>query len=433
VPLLNATISHAVENTVYYRGVLPVDHRKIETLDDVLRLPILTRQDIAEHTLNMVCEGDAPQFVRNTSGTTFGALGRNPLATFHSYDEQSLWHEVNNKHHVESDGSTPLMLRFLSIDHGLDLAKSPGMFQVPLEKMSHFHHTQGLLSAAYDFEGYSNQILGLVGTLSRIKLFTTICMDQNIDPKTMGLQFIGCHSQLLTDRWRQLLENYWGVTPTEYYGISEIPGLIGDRCLECGGYHLSPLAYIEMLDPETMEPVTSGPARLIATGLYPLIKTQPLIRYDSEDIVWLNDLECSQAFTPSFEYVGRAMDVLTHRIDNRTCLLVDPMSVHNILDSEPSIAVKQNDRSMIFGVTSLGFPKYKISHSKGDKGLSVHIDVELMWHPQYFPDRAAALHESLYEKLVAHTEDLPIAVECGLVEFTLQFLPPDSLDSVTEA
>lgn len=405
----------------------------LKNLKNFLEIPLLKRSDIAEHGDEIVNLRKTPDYLRNTSGTTFGTMNRNPLVSFHNASEIMLWQKLHLDFYAINTKSAPLMLRFLSIDHGVDLTFSPGIFQVPLEKMAHFRHVVNLLEKKFNFIGFSDRVQGIVGTLSRIKLLTCLCIENAIDSKSFSISFLGCHSQLLTDRWRDLLTEYWGVVPTEFYGISEIPGVIGERCEECKGYHLSPLAYIETLDPLNFEPVTFGPARLVATGLYPLVKIQPMIRYDTEDIIYVNERKCAKTFMPSIEYIGRAHETFLLNILGKTQLIVNPMKIHNIIDSEPSINIRQNDRSFCFGIQYLGFPKYKLSIKQLDRKWVIQLDIELIWYPKYFKKKTKELYNRLFEKLILHTPELLPSVQMGITEVELNLLPPNTLDSLTEA
>jgi phenylacetate-coenzyme A ligase PaaK-like adenylate-forming protein len=431
--LISATIQHAVANTRYYAEVFAGLSSEPTTLAEFSKYPVLTRQIIAERGEDLVSNERVPDFLLNTSGTTFGTLSRNPLVTFHTREEADVWKLIMLEKSEGRSEIKPLMLRFLSLDHGLDVAGGiQGVFPVPLVNTAHFAHVHHLLQRRFSFPGFTDRIQGLVGTLTRLKILTILCQRHGSRREEFDVRFIGCHSQLLTNRWRAFLQSYWGIEPTEIYGISEIPGLIGARCASCGYYHLSPVAYVETVDPETYEPVTSGIARLVATGLYPLVEAQPLIRYDTEDIVQLMP-GCTDTYQPSLEYVGRADTVIWTREGGQTVLLISPMALHNVLDDEPSINIEPSPFAASFGIKEVGFLKYDFRHRTAAGRVEVSLEIELRWVPEQYPDYANTLEARIRKRLYEVSPALESAIHRGAAALSVNLLPPESLSRLAEA
>jgi len=327
----------------------------------------------------------------------------------------------------------PLMIRFMSLDHGVEVGGPvSGMFPVPLVNKAHFAHVRDLLIRRFAFPGFSERIEGVVGTLNRLKTFTTLCKQNGDNISNFAVKFIGCHSQLLTPRWRALLSDFWKVSPTEIYGLSEIPGLIGSRCPHCNYYHLYPTAYLETVDPDTYSPVTSGLARLVATALYPLVEMQPFIRYDTEELVHIGP-QCEQTFQPSLEYVGRDSTVIRTRLNDVSVVVVDPMVLHAIVDEEPAVAVKASSQVAAFGLQEIGFRKYAFSCDASTTPKRITIDLELRWSPDEYTQYGCEMKSRMLQRICKSSTHLQKLIASSEYEIQIRLLPPGSLATFAEA
>ncbi len=421
LPLLAATVEHAVENTAYYAEAYKDYGGRISTLDQFTDLPILSREIVCERGDHMLSRQQTPDFLRNTSGSTFSSLGRKPMVTFHTRDEARFAEALEARRIRNRDHVQPLMLRLLSVDHGVDVTDCvPGVFAVPMANRSHFQHITELLDRSFSFSGFSSRVEGVVGTLSRLKILTVLCLQEEIRVDNFNVRFLGCHSQFLTDRWRRLVRSVWNAELTELYGISEIPGLIGPRCEACAHYHLSPKAFVETVDTVTYKPVESGLARVVATGLYPLLQAQPLIRYDTEDFVEVFP-PCPVTGQQGVEYVGRADDVATMRPADRSILLLAPAHVHPVLDEDPAVGVAPSPLGAPFGLSDeVGSPHYLLRHRVQDEITHIELHVALRWDPRLYPEEAHALGKRLRARLEATSVELGSACRAGLATLDIR-------------
>lgn len=431
--LLRATVQHAVETTPYY-SERRHEYPQIRSLDEYSDLPIVRRQDIQDQPERFQSSSTSAEFVRNTSGTTYGAMGRDPLTTWGTWDESHLWQDLIPR--PPSGKPQPLAVRFLSIEHGIDpiAHATPGVLGVPLERPAHFNHLTKLLKSEHSLSRCTPRVEILVGTLSRIQCATLLAMQEETPPKH-ALRSIWCHSQRLTPRWKRALESFWGCEVNEIYGLSEIPGLVGTRCSECSLFHLSPLAYMEYVDIETGRPVSSGPARLVATAYYPLAQASPMIRYDTEDLVEICAESCPASSAPSLEYLGRADSTCTLRVGADTRPVLAPCRLHDVLDEEPSVSRHQSVRGQIFGLPELGFLRYEVDwfEQAVPPGTSrLLLRIELQWHPRTFPRAASELRNRVAERVLEEEPLLRELVARGSVELVLDLLGPGELGVVQE-
>ena len=88
-----------------------------------------------------------------------------------------------------------------------------------------------------------------------------------------------------SDAMRKEIEAKLGIVATDNYGLSEVmgPGISGE-CLERNGLHINEDHFlVEVVDPETLEPVPHGEAgELVFTTLTK--EAFPLIRYRTRDL-----------------------------------------------------------------------------------------------------------------------------------------------------
>lgn len=123
------------------------------------------------------------------------------------------------------------------------------------------------------------------------------------------LRQIQCGGSHLSDALRTRLRGTLNCDIFNFYGLSEIFGPIAGECSTMSGMHLlSDHVFLEVLDPETQEPVLAGePGVAVYTTLWN--KATPVIRYWSDDYVSLDASPCSCGRTsPRIRFLGRGTD-----------------------------------------------------------------------------------------------------------------------------
>ena len=116
--------------------------------------------------------------------------------------------------------------------------------------------------------------------------------------------------EFLSESRRKRIEEMWQVEAFNFYGISEIFGPIAGECKEKQDLHfLNEYVYLEVLDPDTKEPVEDGtPGVAVFTTLWK--KGSPLLRYWSDDYVSYHPDPCSCGDpSPRIRYFGRPIDM----------------------------------------------------------------------------------------------------------------------------
>jgi phenylacetate-CoA ligase len=113
----------------------------------------------------------------------------------------------------------------------------------------------------------------------------------------------------LSSEDREIIEDTFGCKATEHYGSRDI-GMVASQCEEHRGLHFHPAGcYMELVEAGTTPDGTMY--RLLITDL--LNYGMPLIRYDTEDCVLLEDTQCpcGRRFPAVRSILGRALDNFT--------------------------------------------------------------------------------------------------------------------------
>ena len=144
-------------------------------------------------------------------------------------------------------------------------------------------------------------------------------------------------SEVLTAVSRRRIEEAWGVVPFDTYVATETAG-IASECSQHAGLHLhEDLVIAEPVD-EAYLPVPPGvpAAKLLVTVLFS--RTQPLIRYEMSDRVWLatRPCACGRVFALLGGIEGRDEEMIQLAgMDGRT-VLIHPVVFHRALATVPA-------------------------------------------------------------------------------------------------
>ncbi len=176
--------------------------------------------------------------------------------------------------------------------------------------------------------GQSARILELWRDLRPTALFSTItyplhlaetARERNVDPRDLGLAKLIVTGepggQVAATRRR--MEDLWGATVTDTYGLSDVWGTLAGECEERNGLHFSAqgATLVELVDPETGDPIeieAGARGELVFTHLYR--EAAPLIRFRSRDVAEVLGLECPCGRTGfRFTVAGRSDDMFRVR------------------------------------------------------------------------------------------------------------------------
>ncbi|RZW17804.1 MAG: phenylacetate--CoA ligase family protein, partial [Desulfobulbaceae bacterium] len=153
----------------------------------------------------------------------------------------------------------------------------------------------------------------LVCTPSYALKMADVMMDLGINPNGLSLRYGLFGAEPWSEKMRQEISERLGIVATDNYGLSEVmgPGVAGE-CQECNGLHVNEDHFLmEVLDPETLDPVTPGEVgELVLTTLTK--EAFPVIRYRTRDLTRLlpEPCPCGRTFNRIQRIMGRTDDML---------------------------------------------------------------------------------------------------------------------------
>jgi hypothetical protein len=428
--LLRETLRHAVRSSPYYASALKHVDLNVATMDDLRQLPLLSRETLTTRSLNILVHDAVPEYFGITSGKTYGqGIAREPLLHFHTEEERLTRLRLVDSLRDPSSGLQPLILRLISANHGLDYGGGyPGCIAMPLEKRYHFTAILAVLRKEFPFEGFTPRVKMLVGPLNMLKLLTLLCIENEVSTDEFQVDSVTSHSWHLTGRWRSLLGSYWHAHVGDCYGLSEAPGVYALRCAICDYFHFSPLAITEVLRIDGEEPIERGAGRLVITTLFPIVQAQPLIRYDTDDLIEIVGT-CPATGQVGFEFLGRRTDTVLIQDGNDLHPVLTPRDINEVMDAVPEIATQENPRAKVLALRSMfGWQKYAFSSTQEGERLRIDLAMELRWSPMQYPAAAEAFKENMQQRILNAAPLLAELVGGGIAELQLSLAEPGSTD-----
>lgn len=358
-------VKHVYENVEYYRklmdekGVKPED---IQTIDDIKKLPFLTKADLREAYPYGLLGTDLKNCVRiqSTSGTT----GKRVVA-FYTQADIELWEECCARAIVAAGGTKDDVCQ-VCYGYGL-FTGGPGL--------NGGSHKVGCLTLPMSSGNTERQIQFMMDLKSTILCCTPSyaayigesLADAGYKPEDNHLKAGIFGAEPWTEEMRRNIEKSLGIKAYDIYGLTETSGPgVSFECSEQTGMHINEdHFYAEIIDPDTGEVLPEGSkGELVFTSLDK--EAFPLLRYRTRDICVLTRKKCScgRTHVKMCKPMGRSDDMLIVRGVN-----VFPSQIETVLLNE--------------GYT----PNYQIIVDRANNTDTIDINVELS--PEQFSDKVS--------------------------------------------
>ncbi len=291
---IKGIVRHAYETTKFYRerldclGIKPED---INSLADVVNLPVVTKKDIQENCNDMISNKfDISELIKDASGGSTGEptifyrdreSSNNRAADQIRHDKWSGW-DLGDRFALvwgaKRDLRAALSFREHIISRYIARIWELDAFEMTEEKMSKYVNTLEKVQP--------RMILGYANALAMFSEFLlTKFPEHKIRPRG-----IISSAETLTMENRELIEKAFSCKVLNRYGSREV-GLIASECTEQNGLHLNH-------DNVYLEVVSNGaPAKVGEVG--DILVTDysnvgmPLIRYNMGDVGKLSNQVCS--------------------------------------------------------------------------------------------------------------------------------------------
>ncbi len=351
------TVKHVYENNKYYRdlmdkkGVTPDD---IKSVDDLHKLPFLTKDDLREAYPYGLMSKPLSECVRiqSTSGTT----GKRVVA-FYTQHDIDIWEDCCARAIIAAGGTRDDVCQVCygyglftggpGLNGGshkvgcLTLPMSSGNTERQLQFMTDLEAT--ILCCTPSYAAYLAESIHEAGLRDKIKLKAGI----------FG-------AEAWTEEMRRDIEQKLGIKAYDIYGLTEIcgPG-VSFECSEQSGMHVNEDHFIaEIINPETGEVLPEGEkGELVFTCITK--EAFPVIRYRTKDICVLSRKKCScgRTHVKMAKPMGRSDDMMIIRGVN-----VFPSQIEEVL-------LKVNDGQIT--------PNYQIIVDRVNNTDTLDVNVEM--------------------------------------------------------
>jgi len=331
---LKDTVARVYQNVEFYRkkmqeiGVEPGD---IKTIDDIMKLPFTTKKDLRDNYPFGLCAAPESQFVRihASSGTT----GKPTAVPYTRKDLENFSECVARA--ICCGGGTNKDVIQIAYGYGLftgglglhDGAAKLGAGVIPISG----GNTRNQLTLMKDFKSTI-----LACTPSYAMFLAESLQEAGIKPEELSLRIGIFGAEPWSNEMRKKIEEGLGLVAYDIYGLSEIMGPgVAMSCSQQDGLHVAEdHFYPEILNPDTLEPVTEGTVgELVFTHLTK--EAMPLLRYRTRDLssITRESCQCGRTNARMGRILGRSDDMLIIRGVN-----VFPSQVESVLLEVPEVS-----------------------------------------------------------------------------------------------
>ena len=330
---LKKAVEYAYNNSKFYKnmfdrsGLKPSD---IQTLEDIRKIPFTVKTDLRDnypYGLNAVPMEDIAR-IHASSGTS----GKPTVVTYTKNDLE-MWSECMARL-ITMAGVTKKDIVQISFGYGLftgALGLHQGMEKVGATVIpASSGNTERQIMLLKDLGATV-----LVATPSYALYIAEMIEKMGLDINDFKLRVGLFGSEASSVEMHNELERRLHVLSTDNYGLSEIigPGVAGE-CTYKQGLHVNEdYFYIEILNPETFEPVPDGEyGELVITALSK--EAMPILRYRTKDITRIipGTCPCKRTMRRLDKFQGRTDDMLVIRGVN-----VFPSQIEGVLMNIPEV------------------------------------------------------------------------------------------------
>lgn len=323
---LRAMLERATSGSAYLRkkldeaGVRPEDVKEPE---DLLRLPFTTKEEIRETPVLDYAAVPAEQIVRvhASSGTT----GRRTICAYTAQDVDD-WTDMVARC-LGYAGVTPTDRVQIAVGYGLWTAGIG--FQAGVER----HGAMAIPAGPGNTEMQLEMLQEMGSTVLAATSSFTLLLGEIVAARDLRANLSLRVALSGSERWgeatRARIQSLLGVPTFDLYGLTELwgPGT-GVECEQHDGIHVwTDYFHVEIIDPDTLEPVPPGtPGELVTTTLNK--EATPLIRYRTRDLTHLYPDPCPCG--SPYPRIGRIRGRSDDQIKVRGVIFL-PMQVDTVL------------------------------------------------------------------------------------------------------
>lgn len=307
-------VKYVYTNVPFYRHKMQevsVDPGDIQTIDDIVKLPFTTKQDLRDNYPYGLMAAPMSEIVRVHAST--GTTGKPTIVGYTRHDLE-VWAEALSRA-LTAAGMGRNDTFSVAYGYGLFTGglgahygvENIGAAVVPASTGGSEKHIRLLRDL---------KVTGIAATPSYL-LYLSEQMDKlGVKKEDLSLKSAICGAEPYTENMRQEIQNRMGLKVFNIYGLSEIigPGVSYECEKQCGSHISEDHFFPEIIDPNTLEPLPIGSeGELVFTTLTKA--GLPLIRYRTRDISSLmpGTCPCGRTNIRMTRIVGRSDDMLVIR------------------------------------------------------------------------------------------------------------------------
>ena len=285
---LRAFVVHCVETVPYYRDLfrkLKLRTEDIQTLEDLSKLPVLTKEKVQDHYSELLSEivPERERVIAHTSGTTGGGLRF--ATTRHAIQEQwAVWWRYRRWHGIDID----TWCGYFGGRSVVPLSQQkPPFWRVnwPGKQIlfSGYHMSPQNLGV-YVAELRRRHLLWLHGYPSLLALLAAYIVDTR-DKLDYQVRWLTVGAENMLPQQADLMERAFGLRPRQHYGLAEAVANISE--CENGCLHVDE----DFSAVEFVRNSNGSGFKIIGTNF--TNPATPLLRYDTQDLVEISDEPCA--------------------------------------------------------------------------------------------------------------------------------------------
>jgi phenylacetate-CoA ligase len=289
---LRETVERAVTRVPFFRAALAaagVSAGSLRGLEDLARIPFTRKDHLREEYPWGLFAVPRRELARIHASS--GTKGK-PTVVGYTRGDLAIWREVMARS-LAAGGAEPGHLIQIAYGYGLftgglgfhDGAEHMGLTVVPVSS----GNTLRQMLLLQDFRPD-----GLACTPSFALHIGEALRETGQDPRALGLRYGLFGAEPWTEAMRGQLEALWGITASDFYGLSELigPGVAGE-CPAHDGLHVNDDHFLpEIVDPASGDPLGPGKeGELVLTAL--TREALPMLRYRTGDLTSLNPEPCA--------------------------------------------------------------------------------------------------------------------------------------------
>ncbi len=400
---LQRTVEKVYEQVDFYKqkfeeaGVTPKD---VKSLEDITKLPFTIKKDLRDNYPFGLFAVPQDEIIRLHASS--GTSGK-PTVVGYTRNDIDNWAEVIARAVASAGGKKGdifhntygygLFTGGIGVHYGVEKL---GAAVVPVSG----GNTERQIMLIDDFKPR-----GISGTPSYIMTIAEKMKEMGIDPRETSIEYGIFGAEPWSEEMREKLEKTFNLKAIDIYGLSEIMGPgVSIECHEAqDGLHIQEdHFYVEVIDPETLEPVEVGQeGELVFTSLTK--EAFPIIRYRTGDIASITreKCKCGRTTTRMSRIKGRTDDMIILRGVN-----VFPSEIERVLLKVEGL-----------------MPNYQIHRLQKGTMESVELHVEIT--DELFEEVAGNLGHSKIQKLAKEIVK-SISSNC-LVSMGVMFNAPKTL------